>query len=167
MDAGALFFGYCSDITRTFPLCGRFSKAQCAIHDAVWRIQRGCLDALKNNPGKMGFGALNDLAVHFTAIELDRLHFKRIERNIGRWFPHSIGHHLGLDLHDCPLRSRFDSKFEAGNVITVEPGIYIPDDDLDAPAEFRGLAVRIEDDVLLTVEGIEMLTFVETGSFLT
>ncbi len=158
MDAGCLYFGYCSDITRTIPLSGKFTTPQRAIYEAVSRVQRGCLDALRNNPGRLGFNALNDLAMHFTAIELDRLHFKRIERNIGRWFPHSIGHHLGLDLHDCPLQSRYDSSFEAGNVITVEPGLYIPDDDLDAPAEYRGLAVRIEDDIVLSTQGIEMLT---------
>lgn len=164
MDAGALYFGYCSDITRTFPLSGRFSPVQKALYEAVLRVQRGCLEALRLHPGRLSFGALNDLATHFSAIELDRLHFKRIEHNIGRWFPHSIGHHLGLDLHDCPLQARFDHKLEPGNVITVEPGLYVPDDDLDAPKEFRGLAIRIEDDVVVTEDGLDLLTDVVADS---
>lgn len=158
MDAGCLHFGYCSDITRTWPLSGRFSVPQRALYEAVLRVQQKCLEALKKFPNRLTFSQLNDLAMHFTATELDRLHFRRIEHNISKWFPHSIGHHLGLDLHDCPLRNRFDARLTAGNVITVEPGLYIANDDHDAPEEYRGLAVRIEDDVVLQADAIKIMT---------
>ena len=75
---------------------------------------------------------------------------------------HGVGHHLGLDTHDA-CKNTFDDKFDfdilkTGNVITDEPGIYIPKDDKDAPAKYRGIGVRIEDDLLVTKNGCEVLT---------
>lgn len=147
MDAGALYFGYCSDITRSWPLNGRFSDPQAKLYEAVLRVQEGCQRAVEGIE-KCSFGLLNELAVYLTCEELRRLGFRNVERNVSRWFPHSIGHHLGLDLHDSTDDNQ-KHPLVPGNVITIEPGLYIPVNDFDAPEEFRGLAIRIEDDFVI------------------
>lgn len=147
MDAGAQYFGYCSDITRSWPLSGRFNDPQARIYEAVLNIQGKCQSAIETIPS-ITFAQLNEIAVYLTAVELDKLGFKDVETNVNKWFPHSIGHHLGLDLHDCPNHNP-NFKFVAGNVITIEPGLYIPLNDKNAPEEYRGLAIRIEDDFII------------------
>lgn len=147
MDAGAQYFGYCSDITRSWPLSGRFSDAQARLYEAVLRVQMGCQTAIETIP-KISFSQLNEVAMYLTAVELDGLGFKDVERNVNKWFPHSIGHHLGLDLHDCPNHDP-NAPYFPGNVITIEPGVYVPVDDKNAPEEYRGLAIRIEDDFII------------------
>ena len=147
MDAGAQYFGYCSDITRSWPISGRFSDSQARLYEAVLSVQRGCQAAIETVPN-ISFSQLNEVAVYLTAVELDRLGFKDVETNINKWFPHSIGHHLGLDLHDCPNHNS-NAPFVKGNVITIEPGVYVPIDDKNAPEEYRGLAIRIEDDFII------------------
>lgn len=151
MDAGTLYFGYCSDITRSWPLSGRFSEAQAKLYEAVLNVQNGCQAAIKTIKN-LTFSQLNEIACYLTAVELDRLGFRKAERNVNKWFPHSIGHHLGLDLHDCPRHNPTD-PLVPGNVITIEPGVYVPVNDPDAPKEFRGLAIRIEDDFIIENEG--------------
>lgn len=151
MDAGASYFGYCSDITRSWPLSGKFSDPQARLYDAVLRVQEKCQLALESIP-KLSFNALNEIAAYLIAVELEYLGFKDVERNVHKWFPHSIGHHLGLDLHDCPNHNPND-HLVAGNVITIEPGIYVPIDDPNAPEEYRGIAIRIEDDFIIEGDG--------------
>lgn len=146
MDAGALYFGYCSDITRSWPLSGRFTDAQARLYESVLNVQIGCQKVLENS-SDISFSQLNEIAMFLTATELDKLGFRDVEKNVNRWFPHSIGHHLGLDLHDCPDHDS-NIPFKAGNVITIEPGIYIPNNDKDAPEQYHGLAIRIEDDFI-------------------
>lgn len=147
MDAGAQYFGYCSDITRSWPLSGRFTDAQARLYEAVLKVQLGCQAAIETIPS-LSFAQFNEIAVYLTAVELDKLGFKDVERNVNKWFPHSIGHHLGLDLHDCPKHNP-NYSFVDGNVITIEPGVYVPLDDVNAPEEYRGLAIRIEDDFII------------------
>lgn len=147
MDAGALYFGYCSDITRSWPLSGRFTDAQAQLYEAVLHVQNECQVAIETIP-KLSFSQLNEIASYLTAVELERLGFKHVELNISKWFPHSIGHHLGLDLHDCPDHNPND-PLVPGNTITIEPGIYVQNDDKNAPEKFRGLAIRIEDDFII------------------
>ena len=149
MDAGAQYFGYCSDITRSWPLSGKFTDTQGRIYEAVLKVQKGCQDAIETI-STISFSQLNEIAVYLTAVELDKLGFRNVERNVNNWFPHSIGHHLGLDLHDCPNHDP-NAKFVEGNVITIEPGVYVPIDDKNAPEEYRGLAIRIEDDFIIGV----------------
>jgi intermediate cleaving peptidase 55 len=156
MDAGAQYFGYCSDITRTWPLSRRFTLPQRKLYEAVLNVQKGCLAALKV-ADKITLDELNDVSIYLTAAELDRLGFKNVQRHVNRLFPHSIGHHLGLDLHDCPTH-KGTVPLEKGNVITVEPGIYVPYDSA-YPAEYQGLGIRIEDDVIIGENGdIEVIT---------
>lgn len=147
MDAGAQYFGYCSDITRSWPLSGRFNDPQARLYEAVLNIQLKCQVAIETIPS-ITFSQLNEISDYLTAVELDKLGFKDVEKNVNKWFPHSIGHHLGLDLHDCPNHNP-NSKFEAGNVITIEPGVYVPLNDKNAPEEYRGMAIRIEDDFII------------------
>lgn len=147
MDAGAQYFGYCSDITRSWPLSGRFNDPQARLYEAVLNIQLKCQVAIETIPS-ITFSQLNEISDYLTAVELDKLGFKDVEKNVNKWFPHSIGHHLGLDLHDCPNHNP-NSKFEAGNVITIEPGVYVPLNDTNAPEEYRGMAIRIEDDFII------------------
>lgn len=147
MDAGALYFGYCSDITRSWPLSGRFNDVQAQLYEAVLNVQKGCQFAIETIP-KLSFNQLNEVACYLTSVELDKLGFKDVEINVSKWFPHSIGHHLGLDLHDCPNHNP-SHPFVPGNVITIEPGVYIPTNDSNAPEQFRGLAIRIEDDFII------------------
>ena len=147
MDAGAQYFGYCSDITRSWPLSGRFTDPQAQLYEAVLNVQKGCQIAIESIK-TLSFAQLNQVACYLTAIELDKLGFKNSEGNLNKWFPHSIGHHLGLDLHDCPNHNS-DDPLLYGNVITIEPGIYIPENDKNAPEKFRGLAIRIEDDFII------------------
>lgn len=151
MDSGAHYFGYCSDITRSWPLSGKFSEAQGQLYEAVLNVQKGCqaaLETIKN----ISFSQFNEVACYLTAMELDKLGFKDVERNVNKWFPHSIGHHLGLDLHDCPQHDP-NHPLVPGNVITIEPGVYVQENDLDAPETFRGLAIRIEDDFIIGCKG--------------
>jgi Xaa-Pro aminopeptidase len=134
MDFGAYYQGYCSDLTRTVVL-GQPSDKQREIYETVLEAQ---LHAVANiRPG-------------ITGIEADRLARDIIEaKGYGPYFGHSLGHGLGLAVHESPsLSFRGDTVLQAGNVVTVEPGIYIPD--------FGG--VRIEDDIVLTATGNEVLT---------
>lgn len=159
MDAGASYCGYASDITRTWPLNGRFSAPQRKLYEAVLNVQLGCLHALQTVPA-ISMAQLNDVSVYLTCIELDRLGFRNAERHVHRLYPHSIGHHLGLDLHDCPTHDS-NQPLQPGNVITVEPGLYVPPGVADFPTEFHGLAVRIEDDVVIEADNrIVLLTSV-------
>jgi len=90
------------------------------------------------------------------AEELKKLGFKNPDKVLDRLYPHSIGHFLGLDLHDCKNVSS-DAPFKPGMVITIEPGLYIPHDPT-YPSEFHGIGVRIEDDVVILESGCEVLT---------
>ena len=151
MDAGALYFGYCSDITRSWALSGKFTAPQARLYESVLNVQEKCQTVLQTVPD-ISFSQLNDIAAYLIATELDSLGFKDVERNVHKWFPHSIGHHLGLDLHDCPNHNPNDPLIP-GNVITIEPGVYIPIDDKNAPEEYRGIAIRIEDDFIIEGDG--------------
>lgn len=158
VDAGAKVHHYCNDITRTWPLTGRFTAAQKEIYEAVLRIQLQCIKAAqqwKSYP-EMSLETLNELANLLFVDELGRLGFNKPERLVHRVFPHSIGHYLGLDLHDCPSVS-YGEPLRAGMVITIEPGLYIPADPL-YPDRYHGIAVRIEDDILITEDGCQVMT---------
>eukprot|EP00039_Didymoeca_costata_P001599 m.53625 g.53625 ORF g.53625 m.53625 type:complete len:505 (+) comp10875_c0_seq2:219-1733(+) len=151
VDAGAEYNGYCGDISRTWPVTGSFSEAQAQVYDAVLNVQLECINACQ--PG-MNLTSLHRISVQAMEVQLRKLGLPPSPTR--RYYPHSIGHHLGLDVHDVstvsPLRS-----FEAGMVVTVEPGLYIPDA-YDIPEKYRGIGVRIEDDILITEDGHENLT---------
>jgi len=164
IDAGAEVGGYGADVSRTFPVSGRFSAAQRDLYQLVLDAQEGVIDAVA--PGK----TLDDL--HRTAIRIlsaGLLDLGLLEGPLDcvleteafkRYYPHQTSHWLGLDVHDVG-RYYIDDEprlLGPGMVFTVEPGLYVPGNDEDAPEAFRGLGVRIEDDVLVTTDGCDNLS---------
>jgi Xaa-Pro aminopeptidase len=159
IDSGAEYEYYNSDITRTIPISGKFSKEQKEIYELVLKIQKEIIK--KTKPGvKLSY--LKKYTVDALAGGLLKLKIIKNKKEITKYYMHGVGHHLGLDTHDA-CKNTFDDKYNfdilrAGNVITDEPGIYIPKDDKDAPAKYRGIGVRIEDDLLVTKNGCEVIT---------
>nr|XP_020838345.1 probable Xaa-Pro aminopeptidase 3 isoform X6 [Phascolarctos cinereus] len=152
LDGGCESAGYTSDITRTWPVNGRFSAAQADLYEAVLDIQKACLALCR--PGK----SLENIYNHMLALvgqKLQELGVVTGLRAYGvtkaarKYCPHHVGHYLGMDVHDTPDMSR-SLPLQPGMVVTIEPGIYVPEDDDDASERFRGLGVRIEDDVVVT-----------------
>jgi len=144
IDVGGQYSGYASDITRTIPANGKFTPRQREIYEIVLGAQNAALQALK--PGMTLYGPA---ATSLQKIAMDYIdsHGKDMEgRSLGRYYIHGLSHHVGLDVHDS---SGLPRPLEPGMVITIEPGIYIPEENL---------GVRIEDDVLITPTGYKQLT---------
>ena len=164
IDAGAEYRGYASDITRTFPANGRFSKEQRALHDLVGAAQQAALAQAK--PG-IPYEAGHTAAVRTLTEGLLQLGLLKgaLEKNISegrykRFYRHKTGHWLGLDVHDVgDYRLDGESRLlEPGMVFTIEPGLYIAPDDKSVAAKWRGIGIRTEDDVLVTKDGNCVLT---------
>jgi Xaa-Pro aminopeptidase len=165
IDAGARCGMYCGDVTRTYPVGGSFSGAQREVWDLVQRAHAAALAAVA--PGRSAEDP-HDAAVRVLVDGMIGLGLLQgnaaelVEQNAHkRYFPHRTSHWLGLDVHDAGDYVAADGRpvaLEAGMVLTVEPGLYIPLDDDAAPAALRGLGVRLEDDVLVTPTGCEVLT---------
>jgi Xaa-Pro aminopeptidase len=164
IDAGCELRGYASDITRTFPVSGRFSAAQRELYTVVLDTQLACVEAVA--PG-VTMEDLNDLAVRMLTDGMLRLGLlegaaeKLVEgKEYRKFFMHGVGHFLGLDVHDVGRYKLDDGprKLAPGNVITVEPGLYVSADAEGVPGRFRGVGIRIEDDVLVTEGGRRVLT---------
>ncbi len=164
IDAGAEVRYYTGDITRTYPVNGKFTAAQRKVYDRVLAIQKELCAAAK--PG-IPFKWLQDRTIEFLTdamIELGLIKVPRteaIERLLfKKYYPHGVSHYIGLDVHDTGLYQVGGEarKLEPGTAFTIEPGLYIPADDKDAPEELRGIGIRIEDDVVITATGCENLT---------
>lgn len=143
IDLGAEYGFYCGDLSRTFPISGKFTKRQKEIYAIVLEAQKKVIESI--TPG-VHLRNLNDIV---KAVYLERL--KQIgliekEEDIAQYYYHGVSHHLGLDTHDI---CDYDAALKPGMVITVEPGLYI---------EAEGIGIRIEDDVLVTEEGCEVLS---------
>ena len=150
MDCGAEYRGYSADVTRTIPPGGRFSPAQRQIYELVLAAQEAGFAACK--PGA-AFQAPHQAAQKVIADGLLRLGIIQKADQVRTYFPHGTSHHLGLDVHD----RGGTGPLQAGNVITVEPGIYIP---AGSPCDQKwwNIGVRIEDDVLINDQGYENLS---------
>ncbi|KAI9100577.1 peptidase M24, structural domain-containing protein [Phlyctochytrium arcticum] len=147
VDAGAEYAGYASDITRTWPVNPTFSKPQRDLYEAVLRVQKAAI-AKCTGDQSVSLDDLQRLTTDLLSNECSKL----LKRPIGHQelsvlWPHHVGHYLGMDLHDTECISR-SKTLESGMVITIEPGLYIPDTDL-YPPELRGTGIRIEDDVVM------------------
>ncbi|MCC2616498.1 Xaa-Pro aminopeptidase [Aestuariibacter halophilus] len=163
IDAGAELAGYAADITRTFPVNGRFSPEQKALYQWVLDAQLASMALLK--PGNTLKQATDKAIEVLTTglIELGLLHGD-VQDNIGRqtyrqFFMHGLGHWLGLDVHDVGAYKvdGQDRPLQAGMVLTVEPGLYIaPDAEVDP--RWRGIGIRIEDNVVITADGHRVIT---------
>ena len=172
VDAGAEYKGYASDITRTFPINGKFNQAQRDIYDLVLKCQMSCVDMVR--PGVR----LEDLKTHSIEIltegmvELGLLKGdpKELieEKKYMQFYMHNLGHYLGIDVHDAG-RYYFKGESrpaEVGMVMTIEPGLYISPDtsripdgfNKEIPQKYLGIGVRIEDDVLVAEKGARVLT---------
>ncbi|CAN6361328.1 unnamed protein product [Urochloa humidicola] len=159
MDVGCEYHGYLSDLTRTWPPCGRFSPAQEELYSLILETNKECIKLCK--PGT----SINDIHNHSVKMlikgfqELGILEKgKSIQYNYLN--PTAIGHSLGMDIHDSVTLPK-DKPLEPGVVITIEPGVYIPPAPIlneSAPTRYRGIGIRIEDEVLITEDGHELLT---------
>lgn len=163
VDAGAEYEYYCSDITRTYPANGRFTKAQRKIYEIVLNAQLAAIEEVK--PGK----AFDDIHNKALDIIIDGLLNLGLlagdkeeiikEKKYEKFFMHRTSHWLGTDTHDVGKYKIAEKsrKLEPGMILTVEPGIYIGEN-LDVPVEYHNIGVRIEDDLLVTSQGAEILT---------
>ncbi|MFN6962704.1 MAG: Xaa-Pro aminopeptidase [Pyrinomonadaceae bacterium] len=167
IDAGAEYQGYASDITRTFPINGRFTPAQREVYDVVLDVQIQCVEATRVGQTVRGRQELSIELLTEGMKKLGLLKGKTQElikkKAYMKYYMHGVGHYLGLDVHDAgryftDQQAKNSRPFEPGMVLTVEPGLYIPPDDRSAPAKYRGIGIRIEDDVLVTEDGNRNLT---------
>src|SRR6266850_324758 len=163
IDAGCELDGYASDITRTFPVSGRFSGGQRAVYDLVLAAQRAAIEKVKsgnawNEPHDAAVRVLAQglLDLKLLSGSLDEVLEKETYK---RFYMHRTGHWLGLDVHDAGEYKRAGNwrSLAPGMALTVEPGLYIRAAD-DVPEPFRNIGVRIEDDVVVTPGGCEVIT---------
>lgn len=167
IDAGAEYRGYAADITRTFPVNGKFTKAQREVYDVVLDVQLKCIDFTKtgNTVKKRQAYSIELLTEGMKKLGLLKGDTKKLikKKAYMKYYMHGVGHYLGLDVHDAgryftDQQAKNSKPFAPGMVLTVEPGIYVPPDDKSAPAKYRGIGIRIEDDVLVTEDGNRNLT---------
>ncbi len=164
IDAGAECDHYAADITRTFPISGKFSEPQRLLYQLVLDAQAAAIEQIK--PGAP-WNAAHDASVEVLTkglVELGLLKgkVKKLikDEKYKQFYMHRIGHWLGMDVHDVG-DYKIDQEWrllEPGMVLTVEPGLYIPADCKAVDAEWRGIGIRIEDDILVTEQGYEILT---------
>ena len=143
-DLGATHNLYCADISRTFPVNGKFTKRQKELYEMVLKANELVIDAIKPN---ITMKELNDIVVKFYEKELKRLNVIQNKEEVKKYYFHGVSHSLGLDTHDVGLDRK--TPLQAGNVITVEPGIYIKEEEI---------GIRIEDNILVTKDGSENLS---------
>lgn len=165
VDAGAESDLYTADITRTFPVSGTFTEEQAAVYRAVLRAQKAAVRAAK--PGRP-WNAPHEAAVRAIVKGLFDLRLLRGSReralekkSYRRWFMHGTSHWLGMDVHDAGGYNDEEGqprKLAPGMVLTIEPGLYFGPRDRSVPERYRGIGVRIEDDVLVTRSGARVLT---------
>ncbi|MET8693745.1 aminopeptidase P family protein [Streptomyces bauhiniae] len=151
---------YTADVTRTLPVDGTYTDLQRKIYDAVYEAQEAGIAAVKPGAKFRDFHdasqrVLTEKLVEWGLVEgpVERVLELGLQR---RWTLHGTGHMLGMDVHDCAVartEAYVDGTLEPGMVLTVEPGLYFQADDLTVPEEYRGIGVRIEDDILVTAEG--------------
>ena len=158
---------YTADVTRTLPVSGTFSPMQRKVYDAVLEAADAAFAVAR--PG-LRFRDLHTAAMKVLAARLEEwgLLPGTAAESLApegqwhrRWMPHGTSHHLGMDVHDCAQARRemyLDAELVPGMVFTIEPGLYFKENDLLVPEELRGIGVRIEDDVLVTEDGVENLS---------
>ena len=144
IDLGSAYGNYCADISRTFPVNGKFTDRQKELYNTVLEAQRIVIENAK--PG-LTTRQLNQMVIDYYETRLDDLGLRKDDKTVRDYYYHGVSHHLGLDTHDiCTDRER---TLKPGMVITVEPGLYIEDE---------SIGIRIENDVLITEDGCEDLS---------
>lgn len=164
VDAGAEYNYMTGDITRTYPVSEKFNLTQRRLYERVLKLQKELIAVVK--PG-VTIKSLQDRTIEYLTdvmIEEGLLRGTRKDRiadmSYKKYYPHGVGHFLGMDVHDAGL-SELDQKprpLEAGMCFTIEPGFYVPANDEAAAKELRGIGIRIEDDILVTDTGCEVMT---------
>ena len=163
VDAGCEFELYASDITRTFPINGKFTAPQLAIYEVVLEAQVKSIEAISTNNNVMDAQTISEKVITQGLIDLGILQGSMEELHAAGAFKdfymHKIGHWLGIDVHDAGdyMEDGDFMKFKPGMVTTVEPGIYISSS-ADVEDKWKGIGIRIEDDILVTDDGNENLT---------
>ena len=164
IDAGAEYQHYAADITRTFPVNGKFSREQRALYDVVLKAQLAAIKAVKpgNHWNQPHEAALQELVKGLVSLGLLQGTVEELiaSEAYRRFYMHRTGHWLGMDVHDVGDYKVGDEwrVLEPGMVLTVEPGLYVAADDDTVDARWRGIGIRIEDDVLVTEKGRKILT---------
>ncbi|MBY0371638.1 aminopeptidase P N-terminal domain-containing protein [bacterium] len=165
IDAGGEYEFYTADITRTFPVSGRYTDAQKDVYQAVLDAQKSCIKLAR--PGK----TMREIHEHAIEVLTEKLRELKVlkgptaslikKKEFHPYYPHGTGHWLGMDVHDIGryYQDTYDRprKFQPGMCLTIEPGLYFGLDS-KAPARFKGIGVRIEDDIVITPTGCKVLT---------
>lgn len=167
IDAGGELSGYAADITRTFPVNGKFTQPQAELYNLVLKAQNAAIDQIKVG---QSFATLNALVcdvltegLHQLGILQGDLTELKQQKACKKYFIHGLGHWLGLDVHDVgdyqvDSEKQQQRPFEVGMVMTIEPGLYMPMNDETIAAQYRGIGIRIEDNIVVTEQGYENLT---------
>ena len=165
IDAGCEWNYYASDITRTTPINGKFSKPQQALYEGILDVQQKIIRSIKPGISKQQLQEKSELLLAQVMLDLgilkgslDEIIEKKTHR---KYYPHGIGHWMGLDVHDtCPYKDENGKEilFDEGVILTIEPAIYLPEDDMDIPDVYRGIGIRTEDNILVTKNGNENLS---------
>ncbi|MAH98423.1 MAG: Xaa-Pro aminopeptidase [Euryarchaeota archaeon] len=173
VDSGCEVFGYASDITRTWPINGKFSEPQKEIYELVLRAQIAGIDCCRSGNSWSSMHRATTEIIAQGLIDLQILDcnldevlgdHEKLDGRFKSFFMHGTGHLLGLDVHDVGGGRQGDKRkgplLEAGMVVTIEPGLYFGSwrSDIDFPSRYAGIGIRIEDDILITEEGPEILS---------
>ncbi|CEP17624.1 hypothetical protein [Parasitella parasitica] len=156
VDCGGEYNGYASDITRTWPVNGRFSEAQKELYQAVLNVNKTCIKMCTES------NSISLHGIHAQSVKLMKQELQNIGFNVNSWdlerilYPHHVGHYLGLDVHDLHDLDR-SRKLKKNMVVTIEPGIYVPFDD-KFPSKYQGIGIRIEDNIVVGKDEPYVLT---------
>ncbi|WP_321777643.1 aminopeptidase P N-terminal domain-containing protein [Sulfurimonas sp.] len=165
IDAGCEYEYYASDITRVIPVNGKFTQAQKELYNLVLQVNKKIIKMIKPNIKRTKLQQKAEIYLTKGLVKLGILNgnYKKLIKNKQhkKYYPHGIGHWMGLDVHDdAPYKDENDKeiKLQKGMVLTIEPGIYISKDDKTVPKRFRGIGIRIEDDILVTKKSYKNLS---------
>ena len=165
IDAGCEYDYYSSDITRSIPVSGKFTKAQKELYEMVLDVEKQIIKMIAPGVLRSELQSKSETLLCKGMIRLGVLKgsLKKLlkEKAHKKYYPHGIGHWMGLDVHDeCPYRDSKEQEIplKAGMVMTIEPGLYLPIEDKNIPKRYRGIGIRIEDDILVTKKGSRNLS---------
>jgi len=165
IDAGCEYEYYASDITRTIPASGEFSRAQREIYSIVLDVEKKIIEMIKPGVLRSELHTRSEELLCEAMVGLGVLKgsVKKLlkKKKHKRYYPHGIGHWMGIDVHDqAPYKTKKGKEYplEAGMVLTIEPGLYFDKNDKRVPKQYRGIGIRIEDDILVTKDGYENLS---------
>ncbi|MFK5937784.1 MAG: aminopeptidase P N-terminal domain-containing protein [Sulfurimonas sp.] len=165
IDAGCEYNYYASDITRTIPVSGKFSQAQKELYEMVLDVELSIINMIKSGVKRSKLQKKSEELLCKGMISLGILKGKPKDlikkKAHKKYYPHGIGHWMGIDVHDqCPYKDKKGKEIplKEGMVMTIEPGIYIDEKDKSVPKKYRGIGIRIEDDILVTSWGFENLS---------